>query len=173
MILRDDNVREAYDFIDKADKEEMRLLFYKDNDHCIMEELLEDDINSLKPEQYVLYRENMNSRHWFLSELLSVLEDIEAPKKLLESVQDNAFCSKCNRPLISGDKKCPHCGGQNIVFGKHLIVKDNDLICDCGCNTAKNCSHTSFIGYGVTNYKCTNCGAISGIEGHYEDECMY
>lgn len=170
MIIDDNNVREAYEFINKADKEKLKLIFYKKDGKCYMESIDHVDFKNIKPEQYLLFRENINDRFSFFQELKELLSDLDAPTKLIYSVRDNAFCGKCKHELISGDKECPICGNRNIVFGKHLIVENNEIKCDCGSSECKSCGHTSFRGYGVTNYKCIKCEAISGIEGHYDDD---
>lgn len=167
MILSKDNIRESCEFLFNAYEKKLSLVFYKENEECIVEEINKND-NDLKPNQYMLFTENLDSRYDFIVETVRILRDMDVYKLLYKSIEDNTFCSSCHKLIVAKDNECPYCKNKTFIFGKHLIIKDNEIVCDCGSTSATRCFHTSFKGYGVTNYRCENCREISGREEHFE-----
>lgn len=74
-----------------------------------------------------------------------------------------SFCMNCKKEVEESVEIC-NCGGKVFVFGDVKYDGKKDFLCSCGNEKFQSKSHIDFIEKSVTNYQCSECRNLIGIE---------
>ncbi len=77
------------------------------------------------------------------------------------------FCMDCGK-VNPQDQEICKCGSRNFVFGNNFSYTDKKVICNCGNDKFKQTFHMSGNPIYTTNYKCTKCKNLIGVQTYYE-----
>jgi len=72
------------------------------------------------------------------------------------------FCLKCGKDA-SNIETC-ECGSTTFAFGFNISLIDSILVCGCGSKVFKIVSDSKFSEFTITNYRCTKCDNLIGVQ---------
>ena len=84
-----------------------------------------------------------------------------------------SYCLTCKKEVSDETSKC-ECGGTCFVYGnKFHFDKDNNVTCNCGEKKFKTTQHMDMTNKAITNYVCTKCGNVFGVESYRTGEDLW